>query len=324
MTNPSPAHVTRPNEVEGWLQPSQVTPAEPRWGFAAGVQVGLPPLRGPRGLLRLYAPYLGHTADRLINFIAIEPVVEGGTRRGYSELEHSRLDDLPGKRLWSADVPTSEPRPGDEPSAGAIAVVDGVEHLTVLVMCERFDNGAHVYVRVRFRADRPEEVALAAFRHADSAPLERCILTATMGNFARLRRLRLQDGVRTPAALWPDFTGPEFTEHARFGLDLLLTTGNGAAMVHAEPDEVDHSAAAYAEGTSDHWRYRGGRARQSWIAEDPHPQLEALVNARATYWASSSPIPGGPAYENFELTEPFRDGRELRFRIEPLPENDPE
>lgn len=75
---------------------------------------------------------------------------------------------------------------------------------------------------------------------------------------------------------------------------------------------------------ADHWRYRGGRARQSWIAEDPHPQLEALVNARATYWASSSPIPGGPAYENFELTEPFRDGRELRFRIEPLPENDPE
>ena len=319
MTNGSrSAHLTRPDEVRGWLQPSQVPPAEPRWGFAAGLQMGLPPLRGPRGLLRLYAPYLGHTPDRLINFIAIEPVVAGETRRGYSELEHSSLDDLPGKRLWSADTPTTEPLPEEVPAAGVLGTVDGVEHLTVFVMCERFDNGAHVYVRVRFRADRPWEVALAAFRHPDSAPLDRCVLTATMGNFARLRLLHLSDEVRTPADLWPGFSGPEFTEHARFGLDRVQRSERGEATAHAEPDEVDHSAASYADGTADHWRYWGGRARQSWIAEDPHPELEVLVNARATYWASSSPIPGGASFENFELTEPFHDGREFRFRIEPL------
>lgn len=43
-----------------------------------------------------------------------------------------------------------------------------------------------------------------------------------------------------------------------------------------------------------------------------------IVNARATHWASSNPIPGGPSFENFELTEPFRPGREFRFRIEPM------
>jgi hypothetical protein len=33
---------------------------------------------------------------------------------------------------------------------------------------------------------------------------------------------------------------------------------------------------------------------------------------------SASPIPGGTAYENVELVEPFRQGRELFFGIEPL------
>ena len=36
---------------------------------------------------------------------------------------------------------------------------------------------------------------------------------------------------------------------------------------------------------------------------------EGVVNGRYTYWASKSPIPGGIAYENFELTEPFQSGQ---------------
>ena len=37
------------------------------------------------------------------------------------------------------------------------------------------------------------------------------------------------------------------------------------------------------------------------------------MNGRYTYWASKSPIPGGIAYENFELTEPFQSGQSYIF-----------
>jgi hypothetical protein len=78
------------------------------------------------------------------------------------------------------------------PAPGVVDTVDGIERLTLFVHSEPFDNGAVVSVRVRLRADRPREVALAAFTRAGSAPLAVCVLTATMGNFARLRRLHLR------------------------------------------------------------------------------------------------------------------------------------
>ena len=76
---------------------------ESRWGHADGLQLGLQPEFGPRGLLRIFAPYLGHPAERLVNFIAIEPIVAGQTERGFSELEMSALDGVRGKRFWSTD-----------------------------------------------------------------------------------------------------------------------------------------------------------------------------------------------------------------------------
>jgi hypothetical protein len=314
------AAMTPPVNAGPWLRPSRRPPAEPRWGHRDGLQVGLAPLGGPRGLLRIYAPYLGHARDRPVNFVAVEPVVAGQAVRGYSELEHSCLDDDQGKRMWAADGPLAEPQPPTDPGAAVVDDAGGVERQTVFVMCERFDSDAHVYVRIRFRADRPHEVELAAFCHPDSSPLDRCILTATMGNFARLRTLHLREGSITPAEIWPGFTGPEFTEHARFGLDRLEREKDGTAVVWAEPDEPNHEAAPYTPGTAQHWRYHGRRARQTWVAHDPHPHLEALVNARAHYWASTSPIPGGPSFENFELTEPFRQGRELTFQVTPMDE----
>jgi len=302
-----------------WVRPDGTPSAEPRWGFADGIQIGLHPLNGPRGLLRIYAPYLGHPHDRLVNFIAVEPIVRGQTERGYSELEHSALDGVQGKRMWSADAPdravASAP---DGPARGVIETSDGVEHLRVFVLVERFDNGADVYVRVSFRADRPHEIGVAAYRSESSVPLDACVLSATMGNFARLRRLRLADRVVTPAELWPEHGGDGFTDHARFAASELTTDDGGDVVVSATPDEADPEHAQYALGTAEHWKYFGSRATQSWRAPKPHPKLEARVNGRRSYWASSSPIPGGTSYENFELVEPFADGREFFFSIEPL------
>jgi hypothetical protein len=58
---------------------------------------------------------------------------------------------------------------------------------------------------------------------------------------------------------------------------------------------------------------------QGWRAERPGPDLRVLVNGRRSYWASSSPIPGGTAFENFELGEPYRPGQEYVFTVEPMP-----
>lgn len=312
--------IRRPVADAHWLRPDGAVPAEPRWGHASGLQVGLAPLRGPRGLLRIYAVYLEHDRERLINFIAVEPISAGQSQRGLSELEHSSLDHENGKRFWSADAPDdSAPKEPTEPARGVIESIEGVEHLTVYVIVEPFDNGADVYVRLRFRADRPHEIAMAAFRRSGSAELEACVLTATMGNFARLRRLHLAHRVVAAGELWSGFEGSHFTEHARFGMGELLRV-DGDVVVSATPDEDAPHEAVYADDVKDHWRYMGKRAVQTWRVADPDPQLQVLLNGRTAYWASTSPIPGGVSYENFEIVEPFRQGRELTFSIAPLGE----
>lgn len=308
-----------PEIADGWVRPSASFPAEPRWGHPDGIQVGLDPRSLPRGLLRVYTPYLGHSRTTLLNFIAIEPIPAGQTERGFSELEPSALDGVRGKRFWGADDPgDATPRPDDEPARGVVSTVEGVERLTVFILVERFDNGADVYVRLSFRADQPHAFTLATFRRESSVDLDYCVLTATMGNFPRLRELHLAGRTVTPAELWPGFAGTEFTEHARFPLAQLQRTATGDATVSATPDELEPHAAVYAPDTHEHWKYTGARGVQTWTVADPAEGLEAVVNARSNYWASASPIPGGPSFENFELMEPFRQGREFRFGVEPM------
>ncbi|ASW57458.1 hypothetical protein CIK06_05615 [Plantactinospora sp. KBS50] len=246
-----------------------------------------------------------------MNFVAVEPTPVGATERGYSELEWSALDGCAGKRIHSADRPD-----GGDPDRPAPGVLDrhaGVERLTVHFPVERFDNGAEVCVRARFRADRPHEVALAAWPTPASVDLAVLTLTATMGNYARLRRLHLADRTVTAGGLWPGFDGSGFTRHARFGLAELSRTPDGGALVTASTDEPDPSAAGYADEVAEHWRYVGAPAVQGWRVRRPGPELAVLVNGRSRYWASTAPIPGGVAFENVELHEPYRPGHEQEY-----------
>ncbi|WP_029145305.1 hypothetical protein [Microbacterium luticocti] len=307
----------------GWLRPAAGTgPREPRWGHPEGLQIGLHPLGGPRGLIRVFTPYLDHPRDRLVNFFAIEPIPYGQTERGYSELERSRLDDEPGLRFWSADDPTDPtPRAGDDPARGAVhdlarGAVDE-ETLTVGILSEPFANGADVWVTVTFTRDRPHEVRLAAFARETSVPLESCILTATMGNWARLREIELAGRTVRATELWPDYRGSDFAPHASFGADELPRDGD-EVVFRVRPDEEDPAGAVYADGTAEHWHYVGRRATQEWRAADPDAALRGQVNGRHTYWMSEHPLPGGIAFENVELVEPFRQGRAFTFRVEPL------
>ncbi|UUT36298.1 hypothetical protein [Microbacterium elymi] len=195
-------------------------------------------------------------------------------------------------------------------------MVDG-DTLTVSILCEPFANGADVWVTASFTRDRPHEVQVAAFAGETSVALDACVLTATMGNWARLRELELSGRTAHASALWPDYHGTAFAPHASFGVGELVRDG-GDVVVRARPDEGDPVGATYAEGTAEHWHYVGRRGVQEWRAADPDPALRAQVNGRHTYWMSEHPIPSGIAFENFELVEPFRQGRAFTFGIEPL------
>lgn len=302
-----------------WVRPSSEHPTQPLWGHADGLRVGLWPMTGPRGLLRVYAPYLGHAEDRMINYIAIEPVIQGSMTRSFSELEVSHLDDVDGLCFWSADSPNdAEPRDPTEPARGIIGYDGGVETLTVTIFIEPYRSGAKVVLSLTFRADRPHEVGISTYTAEDSEPLSACIVTATMGSYARLRTLHLREGTIVQAGkLWPGFEGSDFTSHACFTLDEMLMTANGQALFVATPDEADPEVAEYAPRTFIGWEYYGQVATQSWRSEDPHPLVRGCVNGRTEYWASRSPIPGGIAFENFELIEPFREGATFWFGVIP-------
>src|ERR1700761_710128 len=100
-----------------WVRPNK--PGDPLiWGRKDGIVFGLKSdggIRGPRGLIRV-GPYAdGDVQKELLNFIAVEPVVEGpgwrGDRMAFSELEMSTLDPgQRGKRMW-APLPSGDTDP---------------------------------------------------------------------------------------------------------------------------------------------------------------------------------------------------------------------
>jgi hypothetical protein len=292
--------------------------AEPTWGIKGGLSVGLWPNPAPRGLIRIYTPYLGQPRLTPINFVAVEPIIRG--KRGLSELERSRLDGgVPGKAMWSTDLlDASGPINAVDPWRPARGVIEGEgasRTLTVFIHVEPFENGARPIVQVRLRADRPNEVTFRVLAAEGGTPMRSCILSATMGNYARLRRLFLRDRVVESRALYepfrPGFAG--FAAHRQWDLrDLLVRDGH--AIVAAVPDESDPSQASYDADVARHWHYVGVPATQFWRSA-ARDGLVARVNARTTYWASEARIPGGVAFENFELEAPFEPGQEFTFGV---------
>lgn len=312
--------LTPPETGEKWVQPSAIEPAQSVWGHKNGIRVGLFPMGGPRGLIRIYAPYLGIKDGEPFNYFALEPIAKGDTVRGFSELEMSGWDDKRGKIFWSAnDSIQIKPVSTLAPVRGVIEKVAGVETLSLFVFCEPFQNGANVFVRLRFFEDSPYDVEITPYTNKQSVALDKFIITATMGNFARLRKIYLKSGVVSSHSLWPDYSGDWFTKHESFSSSDFVKDSTGYRYFIATPDEEDPNKAVYAEGTANHWKYKGAKAVQYWkIMDDSKLPVNGLVNGRFTYWASKSPIPGGISFENFELNMPFENGYSYRFGVTPF------
>ena len=300
-----------------WIR-AGVTTNAPVWGMAGGLRFALHPAGftrgagGPRGLIRVGYPTLTNGGYDLINFIAVEPVVDG--KKGLSELERSSFDKKPGKVFWTGD---SESPSSVHLDPGQItSPAPGVEELSVRVRVERFDNGAHVRLILTQRSDAPDELRLTVEAESDSARMESCILTATMGNKARARLLFLADGPVSSLQLYPDYRAEHFAPHRLFPLGRLPRADNGDVLVTIVNDE-DNPAAVQPFRRPHFWDYRGAKVSQYWRkpAAQIVPELHCAVNGRFTYWGGKRPIPGGISFENFELREPFRPAQTFVFGV---------
>lgn len=294
---------------------------QPMWGVRGGLLWAIPPggfrgSGGPRGLIRLGYPIATNGGYRLINFIAVEPVVHG--RRGLSELEFSPLDRTRGKRIWAVgETKRATSEQGATLVPGRLrALAPGVEQLEVVLQVEPFDNGARVRLVATQRSDAPDEIQFAVHAEPGSAPLDCCILTATMGNLARTRLLWLNDEVVSSLRLYAEHKGEDFAPHRVYPLERLARTAAGDVLVAVTTDEKDPTAVYPFPGRQS-WHYGGYPVTQYWKKPRARAgeELAAAVNARHTYWQTRRPIPGGVAFENFELRERFREGQVFTFGI---------
>lgn len=305
-------------DAADWIRPG-INTDKPVWGLRGGLQFAIHPggfawgEGGPRGLIRLGYPTLPDGEYDLINFIAIEPTV--GKSRGLSELEKSSVDGKQGKMFW-ADAPNSPDQAKATYHPGTITQhPDGVEELTVPLRIEKFSNGAHVRLVASQRSDAPDELKLTVHAEAGSATIDSCILTATMGNKARTRLLWLNDGPASSLTIFGDYRDPHFTRHVFFPLNRFPRNPAGDAIVAITTDEANPTDPN--TQISRGWRYRGEKVTQYWRkpANELRDSLRCAVNARFMYWMSQNPIPGGLAFENFELVEKFQDGQSFIFGI---------
>jgi hypothetical protein len=309
------------------------------WGIRNGIVFGLWPSAiesareekggGPRGLIRVGYEYMGNIYH--INFIAIEPVVNG--KMEFSEISPSKVDEKWGKLMWANDNENTDTFYPSAITRGTISHPDPehpeVEQLSLYVHMEQFLNGAYPYFKITIRNDRPEEMCFEIYNHKDSAPMERCALTATMGNYSRLRQLHLKNKIIDSRKLYQGFDDIDFIEKEGYPAEQLLKDKNGDLIVLATSNESFSELSSWPQEPGYFakwsWRYRPFfKVTQYWRKESSRydPSLHARVNGRARYWSGGSQnksnyvnIPGGPSFENFELRENYYPGQKFYFGI---------
>jgi hypothetical protein len=321
-----------------WIRPDNER-AAPIWGIQGGIVVGLWPASieksgpgaegGPRGLLRIGYEHKG--AIYLINYIAVEPVVNGDME--FSEVSPSRVDGKWGKFMWaSPDTATSSYFPYAL-TRGVITHPDKlhpeIEELSFYLFMEQFLDGAYPYLKLTIHSDKPGELGLQIFDRPGGAKMERCALTATMGNYSRLRLLYLKDKVVDSRELFAGYNDIDFAEKEPYPANATLRDNKGGYFVCAESNETFDQLAAWPQQPEYlakwGWRYRPFyKLTQYWRVDsaDYDSTLQVRVNGRAKYWGGESTdknkytnVPGGPAFENFELRENYRPGQKFYFGL---------
>lgn len=294
-------------------------PESPKvWGVEGGIVVGVHPgfvdpldRVGPRGLIRLGLFVDGK--PQLINFVAVEPLV--GRAKGLSELEKGH-DGKPGKEFLVSNRVDQIPPSSAGAVPGVVKETPDGKVLTFAIHPERFANGAHPVIEVSLFERHPRRVRFRTFARDGSATIDQLTLSATMGNLARTRQLWLAKESIHSVELYRGYRGHHFVEHGTYSLSKLHRTKTGDVVVAITPDEFDpREAIPFTDGT---WRCPVDWSTQYWLkpAGTFDESLVCRVNGRHAYWRSQTALPGGTAYENFELREKFQPGQEVWFGFE--------
>jgi hypothetical protein len=341
-----------------WIRPDNAA-SPPVWGIRNGIVVALWPAAienirpgndgGPRGLLRI--GYEWKNIIYHINYIAIEPVVNGNIE--FSEISPSQVDGKWGKLMWAGETPGPGRFSTNAGTRGVIATdtmhaknnklpITATKEvllrdplhpeksiLYLYVFMEKFLNGAHPYLRLSIHSDRPEELSIEVFEQPGSAPMQRCGVTATMGNYSRLRNLYLKNKVVNAKELYAGYQDIDFIEKASYPARELLHNKTGDFIAMTQPDETLNELTAWpdteAYAARWNWRYRPFyQLTQYWRvpASQADTSLQVRVNGRAKYWSGGNrnpaayiDIPGGPSFENFEVREPYKPGQQVYFGL---------
>jgi hypothetical protein len=129
--------------------------------------------------------------------------------------------------------------------------------------------------------------------------------------------------------LFAGYDDIEFAEKDPYPSRELLRNNKGDYMVVAEPSETFQELASWPQDTAYlkrwGWRYRPFfKLTQYWRKEvsGSDSSLRVRVNGRAKYWSGGSDdktryvnIPGGPAFENFEMRENYHAGQKFYFGL---------
>ncbi|MBN1902126.1 hypothetical protein JW926_12450 [Candidatus Sumerlaeota bacterium] len=264
---------------------------------------------GPRGLI--YVGYEEKGERQLVNYIAIEPIARG--RRNYSELEKG--SDRKNGKIFHITNRVEEP-PGNDTDfpTGTIKGEQGNRSLSFAIHPEPFENGSIPVIEVSLFENKPDRIRFRAFAASGSASMTQCILTATMGNYSRCRYLWLAKESIFAPSLYEGYKDSGFIEKESYPYSRLHKTADGGIVAVITPDEFDPRETVPFPGKRS-WHYAGKRLAQFWYKPEGtfDASLHCRVNGRYTYWASHNPIPGGMAFENFELVEDFIPGRESWF-----------
>jgi len=285
------------------------------YGVKNGIAVAIHPFGldhrergGPRGLIRV-----GYQQDgkyHLINYIAVEPVVDG--IQGLSELEKSG-DGQRGKQFWVGDSLDDGGVGKSGNVAGRIEETPAGQVLKFFLHVEPFANGARPVIEVSLFEKFPNRVRFNTYSGPGGKKQQRCVLTATMGNQSRCRFLWLRSEAVFAPNLYSGYLGTDFVEKGAFRLSDLWQTKAGDVVAAISPDEFEPREVWPLP--TDGWHHDGPWMAQFWIKRKGtyDQSLHCRVNGRRVYWAGKVPIPGGIAYENFELREDFRPGQEVWF-----------
>ncbi|HEY9534016.1 MAG TPA: hypothetical protein VIQ77_05745 [Mucilaginibacter sp.] len=320
-----------------WIRP-ETSADKPMWGIHNGivfclwpnaVETGNKGSGGPRGLIQVGYEYQGKIY--LINYIAIEPIVDGKIE--FSEISPSATDGKWGKLIWASDKKTNDAYNPTNISHGIISHPDpdnpDIEQLTLFVFMEQYLDKAAPYFKISIRSDHPDEICFEINNKPNSAHMDRCALTATMGNYSRLRLLHLNNEVIDSRKLYSGYEGIDFIEKNAYPVTRMLKLKDGSPIVPATQNESLTELRSWptdsAYNAKKGWRYRPDfKLTQYWRKDGSNydPSLQVRVNGRVKYWAVASPdpkqyvkLPGGPAFENFELREKYYPGQKFIFGL---------